>query len=273
MNTDDRNIRPSPWIASGDFYGDAMEIKDSIDIDHEQSMPCENGAFDQLLPDTDEAAFGSQRTLQTTEPLSPSNSQDLCPYNNEDDSKSGTLNSEPRISCDLILNRARRHFLTEKTMQCSQTADEYNGTNNFNLSDVITDIASCYYDTMQVTSNGQLVQQEEQSMQQDPHPKEEQNRQTHNKKRTRGKPKRAKCEHCLVSLWDSREFSSHMKSVHTSDGKYPCYQCDYSGGTIQVLTAHVKALHSGAGYHIVCQVCGKIVTRQANLKKHQSSMH
>jgi hypothetical protein len=80
------------------------------------------------------------------------------------------------------------------------------------------------------------------------------------------------CDQCGVEYSRMRDLMIHKSSVHSDARNFSCDQCDYKAKTSQVLRNHKRRIHEKELKHL-CSLCGKKFFTPHELKYHLKTNH
>nr|XP_045613509.1 zinc finger protein 69-like [Procambarus clarkii]XP_045613511.1 zinc finger protein 69-like [Procambarus clarkii]XP_045613512.1 zinc finger protein 69-like [Procambarus clarkii] len=80
------------------------------------------------------------------------------------------------------------------------------------------------------------------------------------------------CKFCGAMFQTSYALKVHV-NTHTQDKKYVCVDCGSAFLRICNLSAHKKRFHSSDDVRLLCEVCGKSMATQKDLRRHQLAHH
>lgn len=93
-----------------------------------------------------------------------------------------------------------------------------------------------------------------------------------NHKLTHSDTKNFTCEYCGSLFHNPYILKVHL-NTHTQEKKYNCKDCDITFLRHCNLIAHKKRFHSSDDVRLVCEVCGKSMATQQDLRRHQIAQH
>ncbi|KAG7171885.1 zinc finger protein 668-like [Homarus americanus] len=93
-----------------------------------------------------------------------------------------------------------------------------------------------------------------------------------NHKVIHSKAKNYTCEFCGAMFYTSYTLKTHV-NTHTQEKKYVCGDCGSAFLRFSNLIAHKKRLHSSDDLKLVCEICGKSMLTQRDLRRHQLAHH
>lgn len=93
-----------------------------------------------------------------------------------------------------------------------------------------------------------------------------------NHKITHSEARNYTCEFCGAMFHTSYALKVHV-NTHTQERKYECVDCGSAFLRLCNLSAHKKRFHSSDDVRLVCEICGKSMATQKDLRRHQLAHH